>query len=101
MLEKRLTSGELADAKLSTIRFRAGYEPREVDDFLNSVAESLQAWESRRRGKLRAEDLLNARFTPTNFRSGYNMNEVDILLDSAAASLRYFEERYSAGEYWS
>jgi DivIVA domain-containing protein len=59
------------------VRWREGYAPRQVDDFLDRAAQDLGSGTP----TLRPEDVRAARFTPVWLRSGYDMREVDSYLD--------------------
>jgi DivIVA domain-containing protein len=78
-----LTSAEIRSTTFSRTRWREGYDPAQVDEFLGRAAAALNA-----RSGLTAVEVINARFQPTNFREGYDQSEVDDLLDRLVEALR-------------
>jgi len=94
-----LSVGEVREKRFSRTSFREGYDPDEVDAFLDRVATTLAAYASGRppEAPLTREHVLAVRFRPTKFREGYDQDEVDDFLDLAAVALT--EASHAAHEH--
>ena len=98
-----LTSHDVLNTKFQVTRFE-GYEQRQVDEFLDDVAQTLRAWEASAAdgaprldgappGALTSEAVADKKFQVTRFREGYEQDEVDELLDTLMHVLRDYEAR--------
>ncbi|MFV2198046.1 DivIVA domain-containing protein [Nocardiopsis sp. LOL_012] len=86
----RLTPADIREKKFHTVRLRAGYSEKDVDDFLDLIESTLAALEGtgpRTEPLLSADDVREARFRTTRFSPGYDEEEVDDFLDTVAADL--------------
>lgn len=95
-----ITPEKVVIKRFSPTKFRGGYSPDEVDEFLDTVVQELRRLEQEgtnlRNGKvsststpfLTPEDAVNIRFGPTKFREGYDQYEVDEFIDLIVAELR-------------
>ncbi|SDB87318.1 DivIVA domain-containing protein [Sanguibacter gelidistatuariae] len=89
-----LRADEILKKQFPATKFREGYEASAVDDFLDTVTETLRRYES---GTGRAPDSLTAdqvtvqKFAATKFRAGYGVDAVDDFLDEITATLRGWE----------
>lgn len=89
-----MRSEDVAAKKFGTTRWREGYEPRDVDELMERVRETLAGYERRRSiNPISAVEIVEARFTPTRFREGYDQNDVDDFLDEIVAALQQHEAR--------
>jgi len=89
-----MRSEDVAAKKFGTTRWREGYEPREVDELMDQVRETLAGYERRRSvDPITGDDVVVSRFSPTKFRTGYDQNQVDDYLDEIVAALRQHEAR--------
>lgn len=70
--------GELQRPSFTTGRFREGYDPQDVDAFVDRVFAALDGGEA-----LTSADIRGISFTPVRFREGYDVAEVDAFLDLA------------------
>ncbi len=90
-----MNSSELDSVVITPTKFREGYDPQEVDDFLARVRATFVAHENGTStvgsSSLLAVDVVNQRFQPTKFRAGYDQDEIDDLLDRVVAALRAYE----------
>ena len=95
-----LTSQEVMNAKFSQATFE-GYEQDGVDELLNRVITTLQAWETGTatstagRAGMPAElltfhDVMDAKFSGTKF-EGYEQSEVDAFLDRVITTLQAWD----------
>ncbi|MBB2922370.1 DivIVA domain-containing protein [Cellulomonas cellasea] len=84
-----LSAGDVREVRFTRTSFREGYDPDEVDAFLERVATTLGAFASGRplEAPLTREHVEAVRFRPTKFREGYDQDEVDDFLDLVAAAL--------------
>ena len=83
-----LPAAELRAVRLTTTKFREGYDQEQVDAF---IARAATALDEHRRGivpSLTADDVENAKFAATKFREGYDQDETDDLLDRVIRTLR-------------
>ncbi|ATG55378.1 cell division protein DivIVA [Brachybacterium ginsengisoli] len=69
------------DVRFTPVRFAAGYEMAEVDDFLDRCEKALASGD----GSVTAETVLGARFRQTRFSEAYDTDEVDQFLDDVLA----------------
>lgn len=89
-----MRSEDVAAKKFGTTRWREGYEPREVDELMDRVRETLAGYERRRSvDPISGDEVVVSRFSPTKFRTGYDQNQVDDYLDEIVAALRQHEAR--------
>jgi len=84
-----MRSDDALNTKFQTTRYSAGYDQREVDEFLDRAAASLDALErgDALSGALTAADVRSARFTCTRILTGYAQRDVDDFLDRLEAAL--------------
>lgn len=68
--------------RFGTTRLTEGYDPGEVDAFVDRVVAALGG-----AGGLSAEQVRAVRFTPVRLREGYTMGDVDDWLDRVVAAL--------------
>lgn len=68
--------------RFGTTRLTEGYDPGEVDAFVDRVVAALGG-----AGGLSAEQVRAVRFTPVRLREGYTMGDVDDWLDDVARAL--------------
>lgn len=79
----------MRQVRFGRARFRAGYNQKEVDDFLDRVEWQLRGGSAgRAAGQLRAEDVIDQRFRATKLRTGYDQDDVDDFLDRIVTELR-------------
>lgn len=71
------------DKRFRQTRWRAGYNPDEVDGFVEAVDDALRSPTPR----LSARDVARTRFTPVMLMTGYHMGDVDDYLDRAQRQL--------------
>jgi DivIVA domain-containing protein len=71
-------------------RWRAGYSPGEVDEFVTVVEDALR---SPTPPRVSASEIAQHRFTPVRMMPGYDPDEVDDYLDVAERRLREREGR--------
>lgn len=99
-------SEDVAHERFRTTRLQPGYDQREVDTFLDSAAEALQALERRDADAtgLAATNVTfgsaavaSVRFTSTRYREGYHPADVDEFLDRLAAAFERLERTAAAG----
>ena len=83
-MDRGTLADELRRARFRTTQMRAGYDEREVDDFLERVVVRLCSDEPA--GAV-AASVAGARFTTTSFRRGYDMVDVDDALQHVVESL--------------
>jgi DivIVA domain-containing protein len=84
-----LQPDEVRQVRFTRARYRAGYDHREVDDFLDRVERQLRDREAGQLGgPLTPEDVIDQKFRATKFRSGYDQDEVDDFLDRIVTELR-------------
>lgn len=77
------------------VRFGAGYEPQEVDEFVDRIQRALRTGD----GSVTAKGVLQKRFTNTRFSEGYAIHDVDDYLDNVAVpQLRARSEQPSSSE---
>ena len=69
------------DVRFTPVRFTAGYDMAEVDDFLDRCSTALASGD----GSVTAETVLGARFHQTRFSEAYDIAEVDQFLDDVLA----------------
>lgn len=67
--------------------YRAGYEPDQVDDFLDEAAAALRDVAAGATPAMTVADVFDITFTPTRFRDGYDQAQVDEFLDRVADTL--------------
>lgn len=85
-----LTADEVLDIRFSSAgMFRSGYAVSEVDDWLDRVVSTLQAYQGEAEGsvELLAEDAQEVRFRVTRGSGSYDMDQVDAAIDSITAAL--------------
>lgn len=84
-----LSAGDVRAVRFTRTSFREGYDPDEVDAFLERAAATLAAFASGRplEAPLTREHVEAVRFRPTRLREGYDQDEVDDLLDDVADAL--------------
>jgi DivIVA domain-containing protein len=84
-----LTAADVLDAKFAGTKLRQGYDQDEVDDFLDRVAETLTARETREptRNALTAAEVEGVRFRATRWREGYDQQQVDEFLGKVRETL--------------
>jgi DivIVA domain-containing protein len=75
---------DLRPEQFSTTRLRPGYDPDEVDAFLEAIRETLLGI---REPFLTSDDVRNKQFSFTRLRPGYDQEEVDALLDEVELRL--------------
>lgn len=94
-----LTPEDVLQRRFDEVNLRSGYDPDEVDDFLDTAAQALRAHASRGASEalLTADRVLLIRFTATHFRRGYEPAQVDALLAELAEALRAHEARTAGG----
>ena len=97
-----LTSQEVMNAKFSQATFE-GYEQDGVDELLNRVITTLQAWDpdsaqpaGTSQAALTSHDVLNTKFSIAKFFGGYEQDEIDEFLDEVTETLRAWEKRTAA-----
>lgn len=95
-----ITPDKVVTKRFSPTKFREGYSPDAVDEFLDVVVQELRRLEKEgsnlRNGKvsststsfLTPEDAVNSRFKPSKFREGYDQDEVDDYIDLIVVELR-------------
>ncbi len=83
-MDRGTLADELRRARFRTTRVRAGYDEREVDDFLDAVVARLRSEEP---APALAADVDGARFTTTSLRRGYDMVDVDDALQHVVETL--------------
>ena len=97
-----LTSNDVDNVRFTATQFREGYSQREVDRFLEKVANSLKVLQERADSSgytpasahvevLTVDDVQNVKFAATRLREGYEQDEVDSFLDHVVETLRYLE----------
>lgn len=84
-----LSAGDVREKRFTRTSFREGYDPEEVDAFLDRAATTLAAYASGRppEAPLTPEHVDAVRFRPTRFREGYDQDEVDDFLDLVTDAL--------------
>lgn len=82
-----VTATDALTTPFKVARLRTGYDPVQVDDFTDKVAQSLEVAAAGGKPQLTLDDLVDAQFTPTRFQGGYNMDQVDDFLDEVADTL--------------
>lgn len=107
-----LTAHEVRSTTFPTVRFRDGYDQREVDEFMERVAVTLEhfsrgsaryasgdfrgqlqptgvraAAPEGAGGRVTSAEILETRFSATRFGRGYDMTAVDEFLDRAVAAV--------------
>jgi DivIVA domain-containing protein len=75
---------DLRPEQFSTTRLRPGYDPDEVDAFLEAIRETFLGI---REPFLTSDDVRNKQFSTTRLRPGYGQEEVDTLLDEVELRL--------------
>ena len=84
-----LQPDDVRQVRFTRARYRAGYEHKEVDDFLDRVERQLRGRDAGGLGgRLTAQDVIDQKFRATKFRSGYDQDEVDDFLDRIVTELR-------------
>jgi DivIVA domain-containing protein len=68
--------------------WKAGYDPDQVDDFLDQAALSLAAVEAGTAPTMTMHDVFDATFLETRFVTGYDQDDVDDFLDRVADTFR-------------
>ena len=97
-----LTSNDVDNVRFTATQFREGYSQREVDRFLEKVANSLKVLQERADSSgytpasahvevLTVDDVQNVKFAATRLREGYEQDEVDRFLDHVVETMRYLE----------
>jgi DivIVA domain-containing protein len=71
------------ETKFRQTRWRSGYSPQEVDDFVAKVENALRSPAP----QLSATDVAQSRFTPVQLKPGYHMDDVDHYLEKAQQKL--------------
>lgn len=79
------------DIRFTTVRFGAGYDMEDVDQYLARLEAAVRAQD----GSISPQDVLNQRFRTTRFGDGYAADEVDRFLDETVVPL--LEGRHEAG----
>jgi DivIVA domain-containing protein len=96
-----LTANDVRKKQFGTTRLRPGYDPEEVDAFLDEIAAALDRLAAERArlsgtrggpspqapGSLTSADVERKQFSTTRMRPGYEQKDVDDFLDLAAAEL--------------
>ena len=110
-----LTSNDVDNVRFTATQFREGYSQREVDRFLEKVANSLKVLQERAESSgytpasahvevLTVDDVQNVKFAATRLREGYEQDEVDRFLDHVVETMRYLEGGTQPSRYeaqWS
>ena len=110
-----LTSNDVDNVRFTATQFREGYSQREVDRFLEKVANSLKVLQERADSSgyasesthvqvLTVDDVQNVKFAATRLREGYEQDEVDRFLDHVVETMRYLEGGTQPSRYeaqWS
>ena len=97
-----LTNHDVDNVRFTATQFREGYSQREVDRFLEKVANSLKVLQERADSSgytpasahvevLTVDDVQNVKFAATRLREGYEQDEVDRFLDHVVETMRYLE----------
>jgi len=86
--EVPVTARDAVHAPFRLVRFRAGYDPTQVDDFMDKVAVALREATSGGVPALSVNDIFDAQFQRTRFALGYDRNDVDDFLDRTADTLQ-------------
>ena len=97
-----LTNHDVDNVRFTATQFREGYSQREVDRFLEKVANSLKVLQERADSSgyapdsthvqvLTVDDVQNVKFAATRLREGYEQDEVDSFLDHVVETMRYLE----------
>jgi DivIVA domain-containing protein len=81
-----MTATDVLAAKFKPVRLTAGYNEKEVDDFLDHVALAL-AEPLGAPQRMRAEEVRGMLFNTTHGQEGYDMDEVDAFLDRVELEL--------------
>ncbi len=98
-----LSSNDIRQVLFTTTSSEEGYDPTQVQSFLDKVAQTLSRLESGHTstadGKrlLEPQQLLQQRFLGTKFRNGYAVDEVDDLLNKASDTLNEYVRMAIAG----
>ena len=71
------------EIRFASTRFGPGYDPQEVDDFIDRCERAVRSGD----GSVTARQVAEKRFTATRFREGYDMDEVDRFLDDVLVPL--------------
>lgn len=77
----------VANARFNATRFREGYDVVEVDDFLDSIVESLRVAQPQMLADL-PQAIMDKQFQAVQFKEGYDMSDVDDFLDELAEQVR-------------
>ncbi len=76
--------------RFSATRLRPGYQPEQVDDFLEAICDTFRGV---REPPLTAAEVRDKQFTITLWRTGYDEEEVDAFLDRAERRLSAWQRR--------
>ena len=89
-----LSAQDIRDYRFNTTPFARSYKINEVDDFLDRVAEVIDAYERGTKSSLTlsSAEVLAHDFKTTRFMEGYSIDGVDDLLTQVAGTLRYWEQ---------
>lgn len=99
-----ISSNDIRQTFFSTTSQEEGYDPAQVQKFLDDVAATLERLESgyttaaNGARLLEPKDLLKQRFLGTKFRSGYNKTEVEDLIVKARETLSEYVQLAVAGK---
>ena len=90
--EPALTGDSIPETTFTTVRFKPGYDEREVDEFLDRVTAQLELQADQR--SMTWENVHEEEFTATRWwEPGYLRDEVDAFVDLLAAQLRHDRRR--------
>lgn len=89
-----LSAQDIRDYRFNTTPFARSYKINEVDDFLDRVAEVIDAYERGTKPSLTlsSAEVLAHDFKTTRFMEGYSIDGVDDLLTQVTGTLRYWEQ---------
>lgn len=85
-----VTAGGVRESQFATVRLKVGLDMKSVDDFLDRIAETLDARERGApppSGGVSLAEVREANFPATWWRGGYEPGEVRALLDDVVATL--------------
>ena len=83
-----VTARDALHAPFRLVRFRGGYDPKQVDDFMDQVEVALREATSGGVPALSVADIFDAQFHKTWFELGYARDDVDDFLDRTADTLQ-------------
>ena len=94
-----MRSDDIASVRFRTTVFEPGYEPREVDTFLERAESALRHYEgglANAAAPLDADTVTHIRFTSTRYREGYHPQDVDGFLDRLAEAFERHERDHAS-----